>query len=217
MTRRQNTSERGIREFRKLVKGAFSGEAKLAKLHDAILAAGYLKDWGRLQGKKVAEIFGESPQAISNWTKRDANGAGHCPMNDDRTFNLREVIKWYIEREKHSHADKLANERMKKLSEGTEFAEFFGENTPAKEELIRERIRELRRKNELAEGIIIERWKIRERNAVIGQVLRTRLEGAMKIAPNIAGIIDDALDEADKAWRELAYRQNLEGKPDAGK
>lgn len=48
----------------------------------------------KAKAKDVATLFGVSAQAVGNWARRDG-----CPRNQDGTFDCREVLKWFIDRE----------------------------------------------------------------------------------------------------------------------
>ena len=50
-------------------------------------------DFDSLSRKVIAGLFEVNPSTISRWAKHD-----QCPRNADSTYNLREVIRWALER-----------------------------------------------------------------------------------------------------------------------
>lgn len=68
-----------------------------------------LADFSALTQKNIASIFDVSVQAVHKWI---GNG---CPRNDDKTYNLKNVIDWHVLRveKKHESGDTVDVEKKK--------------------------------------------------------------------------------------------------------
>lgn len=72
---------------------AAAAAGNLAWLDTLVLEAGYLRNPENLSARAVASLFGVTPQAVGLWHKKES-----CPRNDDNTYDLRAVLRWYTRR-----------------------------------------------------------------------------------------------------------------------
>ena len=85
-------SESDREKWRALLALAYKGE--LPRLGRLIIQAGYVGDWKRMSASEVGRIFNVSGAAVGKWREIQK-----CPFNEaDRSFNLREVVEWKINR-----------------------------------------------------------------------------------------------------------------------
>lgn len=133
----------------------------------------------RLRPAALAPLFGRTVHAVRRW--HDVKG---CPRNADTTYCLRDVIAWWFE-------------------EGVKRGQGEDASGDALEEFRRERVRQLRRVNELEEGKVLFADDAMEWLVAAGDALRREFEAIGKIhGDEVAGEIREAVERFEKSMRE---------------
>ncbi len=135
---------------------------------------------GRLTQGAAAWLMGITPRAIRDMA---------VPRNADGTYSGREAHAWDIERRKRE------NEIDPLMSGGT--------NSQALEEYRREKVREVKRKNDIEEGKLIPVADVAQLWAEVGEELRQEFETVARTIPPEAGAaLTAAIDRISKNLTE---------------
>jgi hypothetical protein len=128
----------------------------------------------KLKQQAAAALLGWTPRGL-----RDAN----APRRDDGTYDAIALVAWMLERaagkSEASPADKLL------------------------EDLRREKAREAKRRNDLAEGRLVELARVQAEASAIGTVLRVRSEAIERaFGAEVGKAVREMIDEMGRALRE---------------
>jgi len=143
----KTTSKDNLQKLSLLIQGAFDStpNTDCKRIDRIIRDAGFLHP-GRARGKDTAAFFGVSKGRVTQWVSEG------CPRNQDRTYDLTSVYKWRVEKE----TEDRAQAKLESMAAGTDMEAWVGSGSPALEEMRREKAKEYKRKNRIAEGSLIE-------------------------------------------------------------
>lgn len=133
-----------------------------------------------LNQQAAAALLGVPVRSLRDW---------NAPRNEKtRTYDGPELVRWFLERERSKRKSMLMDD------EG-------GALTPAKERLIEERLRAEKRKNDVAEGLVMARDQIVDDFRKGALILNQRLDAVGRAyGPEVAKAIGAALDEVERTW-----------------
>lgn len=185
-----------------LLRLACTGDVRYQWLHSLALQAGYAKIYGEAKGVMLvtapvlAKGFRVSERTIRSWIREgmpvyqtSAGGRGHSAL-----YDIFDVARW---REKRLEVTGETDPLMR------------GGSSPALEAYRREKVREAKRKNEQAEGRLIELAVVCAELGEFGRAFRTQIEILKRSHPYgqaIQEIVIKALDQWNGNGKRLSRR-----------
>jgi hypothetical protein len=161
----------------------------------------HARDKAAAQNAVLKELLQQPAAKLSGWTARGLRDSD-APRNPDGSYNARELVKWLLEREQEKR--KVVDLRA------------------IDAQLREEKLREIRRKNDMADGLLVQTSKVGDELLAIGKRM---LEGAKQIGkrfgPEAEKAVFDIFENARSAWEKSVEsrrsssrsRPPLQGKP----
>lgn len=198
-------------EKQKLLGGylqkACEGDTEYSWLHRLALAAGYMKvgaagDRVPVTVVQLARRRGVSVRTVRVWIQDGLPVMQEAHGNKPALFDVFSYFRWKEDRESLDRA--IRDDEKDPLLAGT-----GGVKSAALEAYRREKTREARRNNEIAEGQLLETEVVAVRLAEIGQVFRAKAERlSRRFGADVGEAIRKMIDKAQAAWeRALPVRQ----------
>jgi phage terminase Nu1 subunit (DNA packaging protein) len=168
----KKVSEELKNETLKLVKAAVKGDAPW--FDEIVKQSGYINPQ-KVKGETLAELFGISPMAVSQWYKRDK-----LSRNPDKTYDLKSVLQWREEKHKNN------------LPSNSDIHE-------AERQLKWEKAKLARMEREKREGNLVNIDEVRGMLSEFAMRLRKAIDGVAKShGVKIQGAIINAIGEIEK-------------------
>lgn len=179
---------------------ACSGDLRFAWLDRLVQSAGYAQTIGSIESGSLflvqveilARGLGVTRRTVDNWRKDGLPIYRVSVGNKATLYNVWDVVKWRIEK------------KAPALDGGEDDPFLKGAPSPALEQYRREKAREAKRNNEIAEGRLCVAADIALQLTEIGRVFKIRAEAIERAHGQIVGdAIREMIDAAQEAWKKL--------------
>lgn len=187
-------------EYAESIRLAVNGDLCFEWLNRIIEAVGFVRIHGSVesgslflvQAGVLARGLGVTKKTIQNWQKDGLPVYRVSVGNKPALYNVWDIVKWRIE-------------KQAPVVDGSEDDPFLkGAPSPALEAYRREKAREAKRNNELAEGKLIDAAQIGIELTEIGRVFKARAEAIERAHGQVVGnAIREMIDAAQEAWEKL--------------
>lgn len=179
---------------------AGTGDMRFVWLHKLAVNAGYALTHGREAGalllvtpKALADGFRVTERTVRNWIREGMPVHQYSIGNRPALYDVFDVVRW---REKRFEAT------------GEEDPLMRGGSSPALECYRAEKAIEAKRKNLIAEGLLVDSAIVSAQLAEIGRAFRTRAELLERThGKTIGDAIREMVDFAVEQWEKLGFRK----------
>ncbi len=175
---------------------AKAGDPRADWLINALTEAGY-RQAGLYTQHEIMRGLGVTQRTITNWCRDGLPRARESKGRIPALFDVFAVCQWRIEHIESKVRAKLEDDPL-----------LGGETSPALEKYRREKWRQAKRENDVAEGLLISVAYVLEYMRVIAGAFRQRADMAQRTFGREAGqFIAETINEAAAALERLAARQ----------
>jgi len=173
-----------IKRLEQLIIKARAGKHKT--IDKMVQRVGYIGDLESVTTRTAARVFGVTPQALGLWYSKRG-----CPRNKDKTYSIPDLMAWQLKTIEDKYKSKLT-------PEGPSEAEKF----LAQERY--EKMRKVRRENDVAEGKLVDTASLDAETAEIGRVFRHQAEIIERVhGSDVGDSIRKMIDLAEAACYKL--------------
>jgi len=142
----------------------------------------HARDEAAAQLAALKQLLQQPAARLSGWTPRGLRDSD-APRNPDGTYDARELVKWLLDRER-------AKRKTVDLKQ-------------VEAQLREEKLKEARRKNEVADGLLVSTTKVGDELLAIGKRM---LEGARlvgkRFGPEAEKAVFEIFEKARSAWEK---------------
>jgi len=202
-------SEKNQQALAAILKKAGEGAPEFHWLHKLVMKAGYAKVTGRdgenlllVTARVLGRGFGVTERTVRNCIKEGMPVFQESHGNRPALYDVFDVVRWRGEREK---------ERLD-LADGDPL--MIGNDGKDKwlREYRREKTREARRKNEIAEGLLVDTGVITTQLLQMAYTFRSRAEAierdhGSEVGASVRDMIDEAQSSCERIFPQLADRR----------